>query len=157
MNINAEMFTPIQIEEQILVPFQSCGSPEKYFMNYARDNLEGHCRKEGYISKKSMKIESYSGGLLFADSVSFDVVFHASVSNPCVDTITTCKILNNTKIGIRGIYQEEDNPIIFFVSREHNPTKNFDEYNIGQTIQVKIIGTRFELNDTAISSISEII
>ena len=151
------MFSPIQIEEQILVPFQECITPEKYFMNYARNKLEGRCRKEGYISVNSMKIDSYSGGLLFADSVTFDVVFNANVSNPPVDMITTCKILNNTKIGIRGIYQEEDNPIIFFVSREHNPTKNFDEYHIGQRIQVKIIGTRFEFNDTAISSISEIV
>jgi hypothetical protein len=104
-----------------------------------------------------MTLDSYSGGLLYADSVSFDVKFYADVCNPPVDTITECKIINNTKIGIRGIYQESNNPIVFFVSREHNPSKNFDEYFIGQTIKVKIIGTRFELNDTAISSISEII
>jgi DNA-directed RNA polymerase subunit E'/Rpb7 len=145
------------IEEQILVPFQQCASPEKYFMGYAKNKLEGKCRKEGYISIHSMKLDSYSCGLLFADSVSFDVRFHADVCNPLVDTVTECKIINNTKIGIRGIYSESDNPIIFFVSREHNPKKNFDEYFIGQMLPVKIIGTRFELNDTSISSISEII
>jgi hypothetical protein len=147
----------MKIEEQILVPYSACSSPEKYFLEYAKYKLEGKCRKEGYISIGSMTLASYSCGLLFADSVSFDVCFHADVSNPSVDTETECKIINNTKIGIRGIYQEKDNPIIFFVSREHNPKKNFDEYFIGQTIQVKIIGTRFELNDTSISSISEII
>jgi DNA-directed RNA polymerase subunit E'/Rpb7 len=145
------------IEEQILVPFQMCSSPEKYFMSYARNKLEGRCRKEGYLSIDSMTLESYSGGLLYSDSVSFDVCFRANVCNPPVDTVTECKVINNTKIGIRGIYQEQDNPIIFFVSREHNPKKNFDEYFIGQKIQVKIIGTRFELNDPSISSISEII
>jgi len=151
------MFTNMIIEEQILVPFQMCSSPEKYFMSYARNKLEGKCRKEGYISIDSMTLKSFSGGLLYADSVSFDVQFLADVCNPNIDTITECKIINNTKIGIRGIYQERDNPIIFFVSREHNPTNNFDHYCIGQTIPVKIIGTRFELNDTSISSISEII
>ena len=151
------MFTNMIIEEQILVPFQMCSSPEKYFISYARNKLEGRCRKEGYISINSMTLDSYSCGLLYADSVSFDVRFLADVCNPEVDTITECKIINNTKIGIRGIYQEKDNPIIFFVSREHNPKKNFDEYFIGQTLPVKIIGTRFELNDTSISSISEII
>lgn len=151
------MFSNMLIEEQILVPFQQCSSPEKYFMGYAKNKLEGKCRKEGYISIHSMKLESYSCGLLFADSVSFDVRFHADVCNPLVDTVTECKIINNTKIGIRGIYSESNNPIIFFVSREHNPKKNFDEYFIGQMLPVKIIGTRFELNDTSISSISEII
>lgn len=151
------MFENMIIEEQILVPFLLCSSPEKYFMEYAKNELEGRCRKEGYLSIHSMTIESYSGGLLFADSVSFDVRFHADVCNPPIDRLTECKIINNTKIGIRGIYREKDNPIIFFVSREHNPTKNFDEYFIGQILPVKIIGTRFELNDTSISSISEII
>ena len=151
------MFQTVYLKESILVPFQSCGAPEKYFMSYARDKIEGRCRKEGYVSLYSTKIDSYSCGLLFADSVSFDIVFKANVCNPPNDTVVSCKILNNTKIGIRGIYQEEDNPIIFFVSREHNQTKNFDDYFIGQTIQVKILGTRFELNDTSISSISEII
>ena len=151
------MFSRVSIEESILIPYQYCDSPEKYFMAYAKDKLEGKCRNEGYLSIGSMTLDSYSGGLLYADSVSFDVKFHADVCNPSVDTMTECKIINNTKIGIRGIYRESDNPIVFFVSREHNPSKNFDEYFIGQTIKVKIIGTRFELNDTSISSISEII
>ena len=151
------MFSRVSIEESILIPYQYCDSPEKYFMSYAKDKLEGKCRNEGYLSIGSMTLDSYSCGLLYSDSVSFDVKFHADVCNPAVDTITECKIINNTKIGIRGIYQESDNPIVFFVSREHNSSKNFDDYFIGQTIKVKIIGTRFELNDTSISSISEII
>jgi len=151
------MFSRVTIEESILIPYQDCDSPEKYFMSYAKDKLEGKCRNEGYLSIGSMSLESYSCGLLYADSVSFDVTFKADVCNPEIDTITECKIINNTKIGIRGIYREENNPIVFFVSREHNPSKNFDDYFIGQTIQVKIIGTRFELNDLSISSISEII
>jgi hypothetical protein len=151
------MFTSQIIEEQILVPFKECNAPEEFFMTYAKNKMEGLCRKEGYLSIDSMKLKSYSCGVLYADSVSFDVCFTANVCNPEVDMETDCKIINNTKIGIRGIYQDYDNPIIFFVSREHNPTKNFDLYFIGQSIRIKIIGTRFELNDTAISSISEII
>jgi DNA-directed RNA polymerase subunit E'/Rpb7 len=151
------MFSRVTIEESILIPYQYCSSPEKYFMSYAKDNLEGRCRNEGYLSIGSMTLDCYSCGLLYADSVSFDVKFKANVCNPEIETITDCKIINNTKIGIRGIYQENDNPIVFFVSREHNPSKNFDDYFIGQTIKVKIIGTRFELNDLSISSISEII
>ena len=151
------MFSRMIIEEQILVPFQYCSHPEKYFMRYAKNHLEGRCRKEGYISIDSITVDSHSGGLLFSDSVAFDVRFQADVCNPSIDTVTECKIINNTKIGIRGIFRENDNPIIFFVSREHNPKKNFDDYFIGQILPVKIIGTRFELNDTSISSISEII
>ena len=151
------MFEKVILEEQILVPFQRCFGLTRYFLSYAKEKIEGKCRKEGYVSIGSIELDTYSCGLLFADSVSFDVRFHAEVCNPVIDQIISCKIVHNTKIGIRGIYQENNNPIIFFVSREHNPEKNFEEYCIGQHIAVKILGTRFELNDTAISSISEII
>lgn len=155
--IKGDMFEKVILEEQILVPYTRCFGLKRYFLSYAKEKIEGKCRKEGYVSIGSITLESHSCGLLFADSVSFDVKFGAEICNPVVDEVLSCKIIHNTKIGIRGIFQEENNPIIFFVSREHNPEKNFEEYCIGQQIQVKILGTRFELNDTAISSISEII
>jgi DNA-directed RNA polymerase subunit E'/Rpb7 len=152
-----KMFTQVVLKEQILVPFVRCYSLKRYFLSYAKDKIEGKCRNEGYVSIGSVTVLNYSCGLLFADSVSFDVTYQADVCKPEVDQIVPCKIIHNTKIGIRGLYQEGNNPIIFFVSREHNPDKNFEEYAIGQTIQVKLLGTRFELNDTAISAIAEII
>jgi len=43
-----------------------------------------------------------------------------------------------------------------FISREHNQTKDFDDYTIHQIINVRILGTRFEIYDTYISAIAEI-
>ena len=67
-----------------------------------------------------------------------------------------CKIINITKIGIRAIISDVNNPIILFISREHNQDKNFEDYTINQIINVRILGTRFEIYDTYISAIAEI-
>jgi hypothetical protein len=44
-----------------------------------------------------------------------------------------------------------------FISREHNPDKDFEQYKENQIIKVKVIGHRFELNDTYISVIGELL
>jgi DNA-directed RNA polymerase subunit E'/Rpb7 len=130
---------------------------EYYFKKHAIRHIEGKCRKEGFIRPNSIKVISYSTGLLQADNVVYDVVFSADVCYPCEDMIIKCKIINITKIGIRAIISEIHNPIVLFISREHNASKNFEDYEEGNVINIKVIGHRFELNDEYISVIGEII
>jgi len=44
-----------------------------------------------------------------------------------------------------------------FISSEHNSQLEMDKYKEGDAIKVKVLGHRFELNDTFISIIAEII
>ena len=145
------------IPETICIPFVDIPKDiNSYFMNYARKHIEGRCRKEGYIYPNTLNIDTYTTGILFGDKVKYDVVFLGKVCNPDVNMNLDCKIINITKIGIRAIISDVNNPIILFISREHNQTKNFDDYTINQIINVKILGTRFEIYDTYISAIAEI-
>jgi len=145
------------IPETICIPFVDIPKDiNSYFMNYARKHIEGRCRKEGYIYPNTLKIDSYTTGILFGDKVKYDVVFCGEVCNPDVNMNLDCKIINITKIGIRAIISDVNNPIILFISREHNQSKNFEDYNVNQIINVKILGTRFEIYDTYISAIAEI-
>jgi DNA-directed RNA polymerase subunit E'/Rpb7 len=146
------------IHHKISVPFVNIGkNMEYYFKKHAVRYIEGKCRKEGFIRPNSIKVISYSTGLLQADNVVYDVVFSADVCYPCEDMIIKCKIINITKIGIRAIISEVYNPIVLFISREHNASKNFEDYEEGNVINIKVIGHRFELNDEYISVIGEII
>ena len=146
------------LHQKISVPFVKVGNNMPlYFKKYASRNIEGKCRKEGYIRPNSMQVVSYSTGLLHADNVLFDVVFSCDVCYPCEDMIIKCKIVNITKIGIRGIISELNNPIVLFISREHNANRNFEDYEEGNMINIKVLGVRFELNDEYISVIGEII
>ena len=145
------------IPETISIPFVDIPNDiNSYFINYSKKHIEGRCRKEGYIYPNTLKIESYTTGILFGDKVKYDVVFSGEVCNPEINMNVDCKIINITKIGIRAIISDVNNPMILFISREHNQTKNFDDYTINQSINVKILGTRFEIYDTYISAIAEI-
>jgi hypothetical protein len=146
------------IYEKIEVPFNRIGNNmNNYFKKYSERMIEGKCRKEGFIRPQSTNVVSSSTGLLRSDMVIYDVIYSVDVCFPYENMEVMCKIKNITKIGIRGIINEMNNPIVLFISREHNTNKHFEDYEEGQMIKVKVLGNRFELNDEYISVIGEII
>ena len=69
-----------------------------------------------------------------------------------------CIAKNITKAGIRAELDMDKTPAIIFIARDHHYiNKMFNEVEEGDHISVKIIGQRFELNDTNISAIAELI
>ena len=155
---DTKLYVTSLIHHKIKVPFNKIGNNmDVYFKKYAERELEGKCRKEGYIRPSSSTIVNYSTGLLKGDSVVYDVVYSVDACFPYENMELMCKIKNITKIGIRGVITEKYNPIVLFISREHNANKNFEEYEEGQTIKIRVIGHRFELNDEFISVIGEIL
>jgi hypothetical protein len=69
----------------------------------------------------------------------------------------SCIVQNITKAGIHAhvVDADENVPIIVFIARDHqNMNPNFDTIREDDTIRAKIIGTRFELNDNAITAIA---
>jgi hypothetical protein len=153
-----KLFVSSLLHCKIAVSFMKLGNNmDEYFKRYAETMIEGKCHKEGYVQPNSTTIINYSSGLLKSDMVIYDVIYSVNVCFPYENMELMCKIKNITKIGIRGIISEHHNPIVLFISREHNSTKDFDEYEEGQNIRVRVIGHRFELNDEFISVIGEII
>ena len=153
-----KLFVSSLMHCKISVSFIKIGNNmDEYFKRYAETIIEGKCHKEGYVQPNSTTIVNYSSGLLRGDMVIYDVIYSVNVCFPYENMELMCKIKNITKIGIRGIISEQNNPIVLFISREHNSTKDFDDYEEGQNIKVRVIGHRFELNDEFISVIGEII
>jgi hypothetical protein len=153
-----KLFVSSLMHCKIAVSFIKIGNNmDEYFKRYAETIIEGKCHKEGYVQPNSTTIINYSSGILKGDMVIYDVIYSVNVCFPYENMEIMCKIKNITKIGIRGIISEYNNPIVLFISREHNATKDFDDYEEGQNIKVRVIGHRFELNDEYISVIGEII
>ena len=153
-----KLYTDAIIQEKIKIPFNKMSNNmTRFFENYAEKMIECKCRNEGYVRMGSCSVLSYSTGLLNSDSIIYNVIYSVNVCYPYENMEVECKIKNITKIGIRAIISEQNNPIILFISREHNPDKDFDQYKENQIIKVKILGHRFELNDQYISVIGELI
>ena len=117
---------------------------------------EGKCSVEGYIKPYSIIIIDISSGLVIANKISFDVVFQCQVCLPVEGMEIMCSVINVTKAGIRCESTENPSPLIIFVARDHHYSNDeFANVKEKHIIRVRVIGQRFELNDTHISIIGE--
>jgi hypothetical protein len=156
--MNESIFHKELIKVSISIPFNIMGKNLKqYFENYAVNNIEGMCRNEGYVKSNSSKIINYSAGLIESNDIIYDLTYEVDICTPYDNMICNFIIKNINKIGIRAIYSNNDNPIMAFISREHNSDKDFELYEEEQIISVKVLGNRYELNDEYITIIGEII
>ena len=120
--------------------------------------MDGKCVVEGYIKPNSIKIISYSNGIIKGDEVAFEVVFECLVCLPVEGMHITAIAKNITKAGIRAEINEEHSPLIIFIARDHNyKSAYFSSIKENDEIKVRVIGQRYELNDTFISIIAELL
>jgi len=123
-------------------------------------SIEGKCIEEGFVKPGSVKLVTYSNGLLMrGNKVSFEVVFECMICYPVEGMLIQCVAQNITKAGIKGVSSEEDpSPVIIFIARDHNYNNDqFNKVEVGDKFSIRVIGQRFELNDKYISVIAEIV
>ena len=72
--------------------------------------------------------------------------------------IKNCIVKNISKGGIRAqLNTKKESPFIIFIHRDHEyENENFSLVKENDIIKVKVIGTRFELNDPFISVIASL-
>ena len=70
-----------------------------------------------------------------------------------------CKVDNVTKAGVRASYHQQnvESPIMVFIARDHYyNNSSFTKVKENDTIIIKVIGIRYELNDNYIYIIAEL-
>lgn len=139
------------------------GNIRQLLEEYINQNISGLCGPEGYIAPNSAKVMNYSSPVLKADLVVFQVTFECLVCNPVEGMVINAVAKNVTKAGIRAEVGDlnDDNtqtPMVIFVSRDHHAqNKTFNDINVDDQIQVRIIGVRFKMNDKYISAIAQLV
>lgn len=121
--------------------------------------IEGKCIVEGFVKSESVKIISYSCGIVQGENVKFDVALECQVCYPVEGMLINCIARNITKAGIRAESSEESpSPVICFISRDHHiNSSQFNSINEGDTFTSRVIGQRFEINDGYVSIIGELV
>lgn len=134
---------------------------DEVILQKLKNNYEGKCSKEGFIKPNSIKLVTYSSGLVKNGKISFDVVYECSICKPVEGMIiNNCIVKNVTKAGIRAETKEKEeiSPVIIFISRDHHyQNTEFSTIKENDSIIVRVIGIRYELNDKYISIIAEFI
>tara|TARA_B100001059_G_C17535005_1_gene427452 strand:+ start:135 stop:668 length:534 start_codon:yes stop_codon:yes gene_type:complete len=133
-------------------------------LRIVQSHIEGKCIREGYVRPKSVNIRNYSIGLVKGERIEFAVVFECYVCNPVEGTVLSeCVIKSVTKAGIHcNVMDEFQNiPVTVFVARDHSVTdtifQKMTDNDIGQKVNVKVIGNRFELNDECVEVLANLI
>ena len=145
------------IKETISIPYNKIGkNVVKYFKYYYTNKIQGRCKTQGYVKSDNFKILTYSAGLIDSDNVLYQVHYEGLVCKPFDNMKTNFIIKNINKLGARAIYSEIDNPIMAFITREHNENIDFDNLELEQIVHVTITGNRYELNDDYITVIGTI-
>jgi len=143
--------------KKVSIPFDKITNDiDKQLLSKIVKKYEDKCILEGYIKKNSCKIMQYSSGIMEGNNVKFNIVFECEICYPVEGMNIDCVVKNVTKAGIRAEIDEDKSPLIIFLARDHHyNNQSFNKLSVGDNINVKVIGQRFELNDSHISIIAE--
>jgi DNA-directed RNA polymerase subunit E'/Rpb7 len=148
------------ITRNIILPMTSVG---KNIKETIEKNIvflfEGKCVVEGFVKIGSIKVITYSSGLIHGTNVSFEVVFECEICCPVEGMLISCVAKNITKAGIRAETADESpSPVVVFIARDHHySVSNFANVQEGDKFVARVIGQRFELNDKYVSIMGELV
>lgn len=120
---------------------------------------EGKCIAEGFIRPNSVRIVNYSSGLVNSEYIEFQAVFECMICHPVEGMLIECTTKTITKAGIHAEVLTENDivPVTVFIARDHhNTNKYFNSIKENMKIMVKVLGVRFELNDSYICAIGQL-
>lgn len=153
------IYTLSIITRKVTIPYSYVGSNLKEIIQKTLSRqLEGKCAEEGYIRKNSVRIVTYSSGILKSSNVVFDVVIECLISTPVEGMKLKARVRNITKAGIRCDTGNDESPLDIFIARDHHYNlKEFSNIKEDDIIEIRVLGQRYELNDLKISVIAELI
>ena len=141
----------------VSIPFNKVGNNIAELINGKLiERFEGKCINEGFVKNNSIRLLNYSSGEIKGKNVLFTVTFECLICIPVEGQRFRCVVKNITKAGIRAETDELKSPVVVFVARDHHHNnEKFTELEVNDTINIRVIGIRYELNDSYISVIAE--
>ena len=161
------MFFPIRFKTSVqLSPIELQDDFDGIILAKLRGSLEGVCSRYGYIKAGTLVIVKRSAGKLikqhFNGYVYFTVICRGEVCNPAKDSIIEAKVMNKNALGILAESYIEGTaaPVLDIIVPKKTAgiisEIDVDTIDIGDMISVKVIGKRFQLNDSKISIIGKV-
>lgn len=129
-----------------------------------KHKYEGYCIEEGFVKKQSIRNVQCSAGLIVkGHMVKFMVTFECDICHPVENMIVQGIVKKISKAGIQVELENIDDPyapsplnIVVVKEYDYNSTL-FNNAKINDSVYIRIIGIRYELNDSFISALGQII
>ena len=154
------VYSPCQITKNIVLPMTAIGrNLQQILENTISKMVGGKCIVEGYVKPSSIKVITFSSGIVKGDKIIFDVVFNCEVCYPVSGMNFNCIAKNITKAGISAYSSDEQpSPFVLFIARDHYYDSDyFNSIEENEKFVARVIAQRFELNDKYVSIIAELI
>ena len=149
-----------QITKSITLPIGAIGKElHQTIERTVAAMVEGKCIVEGFVKTGSVRVITYSSGIVKSNNVTFNVVFECSVCFPVAGMLLNCIAKNITKAGVRAESSEETpSPFVLFIARDHYYASDyFNSIEEKEKFTARVIAQRFELNDKYVSIIAELV
>lgn len=128
---------------------------DNLLLKHLREKMEGRCSQHGYVLPDSLTLLSRSMGIIENGRFTGNIIFHVQAEgkayNPSNGTLISGTVQLKNKMGIYIVYKDA---IKVQIPRElHLGNEEFDAIEKGDEITVEIRKSRFQINDTHITSI----
>jgi len=154
------VYSPCQITKNVILPMTGIGKNLQQTLETTISKMiGGKCIVEGFVKPDSIKIITFSSGIVKGEKIVFDVVFNCEVCYPVAGMNLTCIARNITKAGIRAESADENpSPFVLFIARDHYfASEYFNSIEENEKFTARVIAQRFELNDKYVSIIGELV
>lgn len=154
------VYSPCQITKNIVLPITAIGKNLLQTLeNTITKMVGGKCIVEGYVKPGSIRVITFSSGIVKGENIVFDVVFNCEVCFPVAGMNLNCIAKNITKAGIRAeSADEQPSPFVLFVARDHYYSSDyFNSIEENEKFIATVIAQRFELNDKYVSVIASLV
>jgi hypothetical protein len=147
------------IERTFTLPAYVIGVPAAKELATEARKLEGRCTAEGLVRSGSTTVASYSAGVCEGPNIVYNAKVECDICSPVPgQRINKCEVKAVTKIGIRAIKPPEPSPVTIFVPRDHyGGSEYYQGIKEGDEIDVVVTAPRFQLNDTSIALMADVI
>ena len=153
------VYSPCQITKTIILPMTAIGKNLKQTLeNTISKMVGGKCIVQGYVKPGTIRVITFSSGIVKGEHIKFDVVFNCEVCYPVSGMKLNCIAKNITKAGIRAeSVDEQPSPFMLFIARDHYFASDyFNSIEENDKFVAVVIAQRFELNDKYVSVIAKL-
>jgi hypothetical protein len=159
------LFKPVILDKRIaLTPSElreASGRIDDYLVGKVRKGLEGQCCTHGYVKPGSTQILARSMGQAEHGRFTADFIYQCKIRVRCylphADQLVTARILKVNKLGAYALMYDEgkvSEAVRILVPRDlHMNNADFEALEVGQTIRVRILRSRFQNNDAFIQAV----
>lgn len=119
-------------------------------------DYEGRCSSEGFISRNSITILTYTYPRtnIIHGGVDYEVTFQADVCLPHPGQRLKAPVTLLTKVGIRA----ETPPVVILIPRDiHIGQEEFANVKVGDEIEFEVVGSQFKQQDSDIIIVGKLL